>query len=174
MNEEVLIPLLVANRTMQVHPTSRAVDPTSRRQGSRTMQVQEEGFGFVMYGKSLKNLTSQRQSHPQKVDFVKDLVCFVAQFSAQDDERHVRLRFWKLRRIQQGKGHKIGWVWFRLKDGWSEDTLKALKYNYNAWTKLAEGVTYPTSEMRKRVTSVKLPNSWRSNAKESLKPAALP
>jgi len=97
-------------------------------------------------------------------------VCFVAQFSVHEAEQH----FWNLRRIQQSKGHKNGWVWYRLRDKWSEKTLKALNYDYNAWTKLGEGVASPTSAMRKLVTSVKLPKSWRSNANKSLKPAALP
>jgi len=50
VNEELLIPLVVANRTMQ---------------------VQEEGFDFVMYNNRSENLTSPMQSHLQKVDFLK-------------------------------------------------------------------------------------------------------
>jgi len=72
VNEELLIPLVVANRKMQ---------------------VQEEGFDFVMYNNRSENLTSPMQSHLQKVYFLKDLVCFVAQFSVHKAEKHARLHF---------------------------------------------------------------------------------
>ena len=153
MNEELLIPLTV---------------------GSTTMQDEEQCFDFVIYNNRSANLTSPTQSQLQKVHFLKDLVCFVAQISVHDAEKHVRPHFWKLRRIQESKKHKIGWVFHKLKDRWGADTVKALNYDYNAWTKLGKGVTSPTSAMRKLVTSIKLPKSWRSNAKESLKSAALP
>mmetsp|Transcript_6910 Transcript_6910/g.21389 ORF Transcript_6910/g.21389 Transcript_6910/m.21389 type:complete len:633 (+) Transcript_6910:2-1900(+) len=57
-----------------------------------------------------------------------------------DVRSQMHRHFANLVRMQRTKDHKDGWVYYRLKDRWSEDTLRKERYNYDRWHRTVFGV----------------------------------